>query len=139
MAGDLTVANLNGVPPVQLSTDEIVQADGSHIKNQCTAWVIIDTTATPPTILDSFNVSDVTRLATGRHTLTFQSAMDTLNFTMNGNGRMYGAAGSQFALIAEDFSVARTLSSITIQQVSGSFSVHDLSTYTTIMIFGGRN
>ena len=64
MAGDLTVANLNGVPPVQLATDEIVQADGSHIKNQITGWADVDFTV-PSVAVGSFGITGATDVGGG--------------------------------------------------------------------------
>jgi hypothetical protein len=44
-------------------------------KNACTAWVNFDGTTTPPTIRDSFNVSDVVRTATGKFEIYFEKDM----------------------------------------------------------------
>lgn len=92
MAGDLTVGNLNGVPPVQLSTDEIVQADGSHIKNQVNAWVTFNGSTTPPTIIDSFNIDDVVRTSTGQYTVTlgFTATSTTYSIISSQGSHGYG-------------------------------------------------
>jgi len=49
-------------------------------KNSCTAWVNFDGTTTPPTIRDSFNVSDVVRTTTGNYDVYFNESMDTTNY-----------------------------------------------------------
>ena len=46
-------------------------------KNQCTAWVNFDGTTTPPTIRDSYNVSDVVFISTSR----FRVYIDNLDNT----------------------------------------------------------
>jgi len=52
-------------------------------KNACTAWVNFDGTTTPPTIRDSFNVSDVVRTATGRFKVYFETGMENQDYTMS--------------------------------------------------------
>ena len=49
-------------------------------KNSCTAWVNFDGTTTPPTIRDSYNVSQVIRTATGSYDVYFEEEMDNLNY-----------------------------------------------------------
>lgn len=134
MAGNITVANLNGVPPVQLATDEIVQADGSHIKNQCTAWVSFDGTTTPPTINDSFNVSDVVRTALGRFTIVFENTMDNANHVsvgrLNGTGNAISVAswtGDTSTLVDTDISFSNYNASL-VDPPEGM-----------VIVFGGRN
>lgn len=54
-----------------------IEAKGEFIgKNTCTAWVRFNGTNTPPTIIDSFNVSDVVKLSAGKYEVYFSVPMD---------------------------------------------------------------
>ena len=63
------------------ATAPTVTATTSFVgKNACTAWVNFDGTTTPPTIRDSFNVSDVVRTATGSFVVYFIIPMSNENY-----------------------------------------------------------
>ena len=49
-------------------------------KNQCTAWVNFD--GTDGTIRDSYNVSSVTRVASGIYDIVFATAMANANYSV---------------------------------------------------------
>lgn len=68
---------------IKLAADgfSIVKSDNSTIKNACTAWVNFDGTTTPPTIRDSYNISDVVRTATGLFEAYFEEDMDNDNYS----------------------------------------------------------
>lgn len=55
-------------------------------KNACTAWVNFDGTTTPPTIIDSYNVSAVIRTATGYFDIYFKKPMDNTNYGVSCSG-----------------------------------------------------
>ncbi len=67
-------------------------------KNICTAWVSFDGQTTPPTILDSFNVSSVDRAATGDYTVNFLTPMDNTNFIVVGTTKGNRTFGSVLTL-----------------------------------------
>ncbi len=63
-----------------------VEVSGKFIgKNACTAYVNFDGTTTPPTIRDSFNVSDVVKKATGQYEVYFEEGMVNTNYIMLDN------------------------------------------------------
>lgn len=73
---------------------EVTERDLSNVKNQCTAWVKFRGDTTPPTIEDSFNISSITRLATGQFEAYFTTPMDNTNYavassTMNANTQQF--------------------------------------------------
>ena len=66
--GEPVDIHLNELAPTLV--EDTIQAkniisDNYTGKNACTAWVNFDGSTTPPTIRDSFNVSDVVRVNTG--------------------------------------------------------------------------
>jgi len=70
------------MPSVFRGSDNFDTAGGNAVK----AWVNFDgTTATPSTIRASFNVSSVTRNATGEYTINFTTAMPDTNYAMIGS------------------------------------------------------
>ncbi len=79
---------LNGEALVKLSSDglRIEKSNDASIKNQCTAWVNFDVTTTPPTIRDSYNVSSVVRVATGRHSITVVDLDDNISVVATASG-----------------------------------------------------
>jgi hypothetical protein len=77
MAGALTISTLNN--------DTGVLATQNGMTGIAKAWVNFNgTTATPSTIRDSFNVSSVTRRATGQYTVNFTTAMPNANYAAVG-------------------------------------------------------
>ena len=68
-----------------LTTDEVVVIPKDMVRGLATAWVNFDGTATPPTIRDSYNVSNVTRTATGKFVVDFTVAMDNANYVVVGS------------------------------------------------------
>ena len=66
-------------------SDNFDTADTGGGKALCTAWVNFDGTTTPPTIRDSYNVSQVIRTETGLYKVYFAQAMDNSNYTAVGS------------------------------------------------------
>jgi len=64
-----------------------VACDNFKGKNACTAWVNFDGTTTPPTIRDSFNVSDVVRISNAVQRVYFLVPMDNINYSITTSGR----------------------------------------------------
>jgi len=68
-------------------------ASGTGIGTLCRAWVNFDGSATPPSIRSSFNVSSVTRSATGQYVVTLTNALDDANGCVTGTARILGVGG----------------------------------------------
>lgn len=89
MAGRLVVSTLNndtGVLNVQNGMTGIAKA-----------WVNFNGTTSPGTIRDSFNVSSVTRRATGQYTVNFTTAMPNANYAAVGtHSNVSGDVSSTF-------------------------------------------
>jgi hypothetical protein len=90
MAGKVVVSTLNN--------DTGVLATQNGMTGIAKAWVNFNgTTATPSTIRDSFNVSSVTRRATGQYTVNFTTAMPNANYAAVGtHSNVSGDVSSTF-------------------------------------------
>lgn len=108
---------------------------GKTDKNQCTAWVNFDGTTTPPTIRDSFNVSSVVRNAVGNYTITFNTAMINVNYSVCAGGG-YNNNGDGFD--CDIFENLVTNTGFSIRTVnSNSTSALDYK-LVNLHIFGGK-
>jgi hypothetical protein len=111
-----------------------------HGKNACTAWVNFDGITTPPTIRDSFNVSDVVRTATGKFKVYFNNEMNNENYSMSGSVKYNAAVGSMGSveILNEDEGGVSYIGIVT------KFNYDDAEGYTNystvnVQIFGGKN
>jgi len=135
---DYVVVSDSTVPrkiSVQDFADEI--NSGSTSKNQCTAWVNFDGTTTPPTIRDSFNVSDVVYIGNGIADVYFETSMDNINYSVSGS--------------YENTSQANYSNTLSIQRLNSSkekvrITLHDYNSYrdkaywndVSVQVFGGK-
>lgn len=110
-----------------LAVNYEISAGTIQAKNAATAWVNFDGTTTPPTIRDSFNVSDVVRTATGRYDVYFKTPMDDINYS--GVGSAYS---DRIVWVASN-----SISHIDIG-VTTNASAYSDSLFTTLQIFGGK-
>lgn len=79
MAGTLVIDTLKSSttgPTVFQNTS------GTEIGTLCRAWVNFNGTTSPGTIRASFNVTSVTKNATGNYTLNFTNALPDANYAM---------------------------------------------------------
>lgn len=114
-------------------------------KNICTAWVAFDGTATPPTILDSFNVDSVVRTATGQFDINFTTDMDNTGYVLSGDSQNDASVSSGTIQIGLESGKALSLSK-TLSQVSVESAYVNATTNRTrfnrnwncVIIFGGK-
>lgn len=76
------------------SPTTIQNSSGTEVGTFCRAWVKFDGTATPPTISASFNVSTVTRSATGQYVVTLTNALADANGAVVGTARILGTGSA---------------------------------------------
>jgi hypothetical protein len=91
MAGTMVVDTLQSslsTPPVFKNTS------GTEVGQLCRAWINFDASTTPPTIRTSFNISSISRLATGRFQISFTTAMPDANYVAAGQASVDGTFGS---------------------------------------------
>ena len=72
---------------------------GTEIGQLIKAWVVFDGTTSPPTIRSSFNVTSVTKYATGQYSVTMTNAMVDKNYVVLGsviNGTTPGVNGASY-------------------------------------------
>ena len=134
----------NGIP-VDIHYDELaptlvedtikatdIIADEYHGKNACTAWVNFDGTTTPPTIRDSFNVSDVVRTAAGQYNVFFTEDMDNILFSVG------GSCTAPLSEVFAEGSIARTVSSVNVVCLQPGVATRDVNK-VSVQILGGKN
>jgi len=101
-------------------------------KNACTAWVNFD--GTDGTIRDSYNVSSVVRNGAGEYDVTFNAAMDSVNYTASvtcsEDGGSYGRGQTD--------SRHWNTSSARVRILTDSNTLND-DKFVNAIFFGGRN
>ena len=113
-------------------------ADEYHGKNACTAWVNFDGTTTPPTIRDSFNVSDVVRVSTGQFSIIPEAGYDNTNFSVVGGGRADSGNVSVTTIEENGTSTVSSVNVTSFYVASASGGVANRK-YSSVQIFGGKN
>lgn len=98
-------------------------------KNSCTAWVNFDGTTTPPTIRDSYNVSQIVRTSTGVFEGYVKSNFDNINGCVNATSN-YSTANTTGKIDTHNKFTIR------IRNDAGTF-LND--SYVQAQIFGGKN
>jgi hypothetical protein len=109
--------------------------DNGIIKNQCTAWVILN--ATSSTILDSFNISSIVVVGSSYYyvDITFATPMDNMNYVVVGTANPnYGNGWSMPTFHDFRSSTTSKVRVGTSYQNSGI-----LAETLSILIFGGKN
>lgn len=121
-----TIAN-NAVTAAKLGTNEQKQI--------CKAWVNFNgTTATPSTIRSSYNVSSVTKNATGDYTVNFATAMADANYSVSGIAQ--GISGQAGASIMIKESTTPSISSFNVVHRYGNNSSNFDNAMIFLQIFG---
>jgi hypothetical protein len=82
MAGTLTVTTISGVSTLNAPSGVLATQNG--MTGIAKAWINFD--ATTSTIRGSFNVASITKIGTGRFTITFTTAMPNANYAVTGIG-----------------------------------------------------
>ncbi|WP_281950282.1 hypothetical protein [Nitrosophilus kaiyonis] len=135
---DLDADLVRGGEPVKLGIDEIVKTDGSFIKNQCTAWAIID--GVNATIIDSYNISSVTKVGTGKYDLAFQTPMNNSNYCVICGGQNNGTGNGSWNVVDNKNSTTYgtgTTDGVGIITYKSDGSFQDQNRFF-IAIFGGK-
>ena len=128
----------------QIVGEKILKQNGDNIKSQCTAWVNFDGTTTPPTIRDSFNVSDVVKSSSGRYVVYFEEDMDNTNYGISGSAFGFNASrgSSRVVSFASSSSAiyndSKTIGYTRIDTFESTTSKNN-SEDITVEIKGGKN
>jgi hypothetical protein len=96
-------------------------------KQICKAWVNFNGTTSPGTIRSSYNVSSVTRIATGRYSVNFTTPMTDTNYSVSGSCE---ATCSVDDTTGSPFGLSSSLIA------TGNASVLTNETYVCVSIFG---
>ena len=102
------------------------------------AWAQF-TGATPPVLNGSFNVSSITRNATGYYTINFTTAMSNINYSavMSGGTVISGTNSSQAIFTNNSAaSVAPTTSSFTVTTGTAGWGAYADLNWICVSVFG---
>ena len=103
-------------------------------RNICTAWVRFNGQTIPPTIYDSFNVSDVIKIGTGDYEVHFETPMDDTGYVPTASG--ISNTGTNNNVVQGAFPSSRNYSRVTSHfGGSGLFDRDNIS----LQIIGGKN
>lgn len=109
-----------------------IKTNGEFIgKNACTAWVNFDGSTIPPTINDSYNVSDVIRTSAGVYSVIFKEEMDNANYAFTGNSK----DASYRSIVSGSDTLTNTTTTMHL------INVYDAVAYDgiiTVTVFGGK-
>jgi hypothetical protein len=105
----------NAVGATQIANGSVTAAKlgTTEQKQICKAWVNFNGTTSPGTIRSSYNVSSVTKSATGRWTVNFSTPMANANYSAVASGSR-DASGSQVGVFVLNF-------------LAGSFDINELA------------
>lgn len=119
---------------VKISSDgfSIKNARGGNIKNQCTAFIYSNASLTPPSILNSYNISTIVRNSIGNYTITFIENMQNINYLVVGN---YNQGLLQGSIIV----INQTIDSIIFETRKANDAGFIEPSGLRILIFGGKN
>jgi hypothetical protein len=125
----------NSVGATQIANGSVTAAKlgTAEQKQIAKAWVNFDGTTSPGTIRSSYNVSSVTRTATGNFTINFNVAMQDTNYSVVCSG---GDAGSGAGTI---YSVPQTASPSTSSIQIEATTYTDTSVnraFNSVIVFG---
>jgi hypothetical protein len=117
----------------KLKVTEDIETNGEFKgKNACTAWVNFDGTTTPPTIRDSFNISDVVMTSTGYYEIYFENLMDNSNYVL---GSSLSNGGNTLSISSANSNQEK----INVINKDAINNVNENSEITNILIYGGKN
>lgn len=124
------------VDTIQSSTagaaPQFKDGNGTQVGTLCRAWVNFNPN-NPVVVNASFNVSSVTRTATGAFTVSFTNAMPDANYSAVLGGR--GAAATTSLFVENNDTVVRTSTQIAVYSLGSAFVPTDGNTKYSVSIF----
>jgi hypothetical protein len=106
------------------SPPTIQNSTGTEVGTFCRAWVNFDGTTTPPSIRASFNVSGVTRSATGQYVVTLTNALPDTNGAVVGTARILGVNSAIVSPYMDTSSTIQVNTNIVTGALTNSNPVH---------------
>ena len=102
------------------------------ISGSAKAWVNFDGTTSPGTIRASYNVSSITKTATGDYVVNFTNAFADANYaTVSSSGRN-GSSGGYLSLVSDK--TAQTTTTVQLYTITTSGTVID-TPYVSVAVF----
>ena len=123
-----------GVIANSLNTDTGVFQNNNAYLGIAKAWLSYN--ASTPALINSFNVSSVTRTATGKYYATFTTPMTNANYTVAGAISSTSGGSASSTWMTDDVNNPRTVNNIYLWTLSGSGGAFDNNPNVNIVIFG---
>ena len=112
----------------------ILKVQSNGVTTNALAWVNFSGATSPGTIRSAYNVSSVTRNATGCYTLTFTNTLTDANYALAGMG---GNNTTSLACVVQPYNLsAPTTSSVRVQSVRADGTMDVNPPTVSVVIFG---
>lgn len=114
----------DGTTALTVASGNVTVAGTITASQTAKAWVIFDGTTTPPTIKSSFNVSSVTRSATGQYVVTLTNAITDANGCVTGAARILGTGSAYVSPYMDTSSTIQVNTNTTSGALANANPVH---------------
>jgi len=134
---NFTAATITTVTSTTLSDGTNSTSSTNAIQGSAKAWVNFNgTVATPSTIRASYNVTSITKNATGDYTINFTNAFADNNYAVVGTSKIVGGTGGQNLRIHNDaYATAVTTTAVKIQTTSSGNAATADSEMVNVAVF----
>jgi hypothetical protein len=112
-----------------ISNGTVSTSSANVIQGSAKAWVSFNGDTSPCTIRGSFNVGSVTKVATGRYTINFTTAMPNADYAVTGISRRGSSPDAQFVTSIDGQSAVPSTSSYSLCSGFGSNGAYVDSAY----------
>ena len=134
----MAYGNLN-VDVVQSSTagtpTQFNDGNGTQVGTLCRAWVNFNGTSGSVAVKASFNVSSITRNATGDYTCNFTNALPDTNYAFSCVGRTANASGTALIYLQTSFTKTTSAFEFIVVSNTGGTNVQADSADASLIIF----
>jgi hypothetical protein len=130
LLADVVQSSASGTPP------QFNDTSGTQVGTLCRAWVNFNgTLSSPITPRASFNVTSVTKNATGDFTITFTNAMPDANYAVTGCAQYSTVGGSQAVVAVKSTTTPYTTTSINVVGFRSDLATFNDFTAMNVAIF----
>lgn len=107
---------------------------GTEIGRLARAWVCFDGSTSPGTIRSAFNVSSITKNATGDYTVNFTNALTDANYSVVCSAGIASNVANNDRIGLSNFNAAPTSGACSVATMTGARALTD-ATYTSVSVF----
>jgi|LGOV01.1.fsa_nt_gb hypothetical protein len=130
---NMVFSNVNG-ESARIDENGKLSATDYDGKNVCSAWVRFNGQTTPPTIIDSYNVSSVERISTGKFRVHFATSLP-VGYSASGLASLGGTAVVQLGFETDNSATGASCDVTSLRSDTGAVIERALN---TVSFFGGN-